>query len=461
MLADLALLVVISSFQSKVDQEVDAIIARAAEPEEGDYKRIHELGDRAYLKLFTVANRDKQSGFSSAVQTRLMYLVDCAGPSHTHEMTVLFGDSSDYVRGHIFDWLANVGEPTTNRALFESEFAKPSANPWSSTAAGGLARIGDERSVDLLVKSLKNPATEGELRRTVAWRLNAIPNPAGRAAVRAVMAKGRKVPTLLERTRLAQKTDGPKFELSSSTDSKGVTWGLVHWDALGAPDDLWIVKLSHGKWVDPVFTGTSDYFPMSQLGASDAYEEHQKEMKTLIEDKGWVKRFVGNAELTRDTDGDGLTDVVERWLGLDPLKADSDGDGLPDGIDKSPFAAPRPLSDEERAMQAVLTLFCLSEAEPNVNHVLGLPPSVRPFEIESCNGPVYMENAPTGFAEANGKIFGVRFSVSKTKRTGPNEIVVSASESGGFYENMLDVTVRKIDGEWLCVDVRHTGSLVS
>ncbi len=42
------------------------------------------------------------------------------------------------------------------------------------------------------------------------------------------------------------------------------------------------------------------------------------------------------AELTRDSDGDGLTDIVEKHLLLDPHNPDSDGDGVPDGTDMMP-----------------------------------------------------------------------------------------------------------------------------
>ncbi|HZF12988.1 MAG TPA: hypothetical protein VFE33_29715, partial [Thermoanaerobaculia bacterium] len=43
------------------------------------------------------------------------------------------------------------------------------------------------------------------------------------------------------------------------------------------------------------------------------------------------------ADLTRDTDGDGLTDLAEERLLTDPRRPDSDGDGIPDGRDPLPL----------------------------------------------------------------------------------------------------------------------------
>lgn len=45
------------------------------------------------------------------------------------------------------------------------------------------------------------------------------------------------------------------------------------------------------------------------------------------------------ADLARDTDGDGLTDIAEWAMLLDPKNADTDGDGMPDGRDPLPQVA--------------------------------------------------------------------------------------------------------------------------
>ena len=58
--------------------------------------------------------------------------------------------------------------------------------------------------------------------------------------------------------------------------------------------------------------------------------------------------------LTRDGDGDGLTDILERRIGLNPGRADSDGDGLRDRDDPFPNVVQREASPRGQAMAAVL-----------------------------------------------------------------------------------------------------------
>jgi hypothetical protein len=60
------------------------------------------------------------------------------------------------------------------------------------------------------------------------------------------------------------------------------------------------------------------------------------------------------AEAARDTDKDGIPDLIERRLFLDPRRADTDGDGRADGVDPVPNAAP---SAEDEASAAATAFF--------------------------------------------------------------------------------------------------------
>ena len=58
------------------------------------------------------------------------------------------------------------------------------------------------------------------------------------------------------------------------------------------------------------------------------------------------------ADLLRDTDADGLTDLLERALGTDPAAADSDGDGEDDTTDPFPLLPPAPVTEETEILAA-------------------------------------------------------------------------------------------------------------
>jgi hypothetical protein len=60
------------------------------------------------------------------------------------------------------------------------------------------------------------------------------------------------------------------------------------------------------------------------------------------------------AELRRDSDHDGLTDIAERRLLLDPHNPDSDGDGIPDGADPMPNVRQSAAATPDQQVRAAL-----------------------------------------------------------------------------------------------------------
>ena len=74
-----------------------------------------------------------------------------------------------------------------------------------------------------------------------------------------------------------------------------------------------------------------------------------------------IESTVSLAELTRDTDGDYLTDIAESLLWCDPGSADADGDGTPDALDATPNVDPASMGSVERGVARALTYFFTTE----------------------------------------------------------------------------------------------------
>jgi hypothetical protein len=120
----------------------------------------------------------------------------------------------------------------------------------------------------------------------------------------------------------------------------------------------WIVQSSDGgrSWGAPLFTGHSSHAPYvvaplssvplvdgdrltievaAQPIAADSitfpplFVQHERDVRGLV-------LRIPLAELTRDRDGDGLTDRIERALFTDPDDPDTDGDGQDDASDRLP-----------------------------------------------------------------------------------------------------------------------------
>lgn len=146
----------------------------------------------------------------------------------------------------------------------------------------------------------------------------------------------------------------------------GEAWALTTFDILGGADDLWLVRLGPSdEGLEYVFTG-------ARLGSGTGWMGDKASLQASLEGGDIRLRWksyeiaqparvpeqrslsVRPAALRRDSDGDGLADVVERRLRTDPEAADTDGDGVPDGIDPSPRVSARGEVDEAgRVVQAL------------------------------------------------------------------------------------------------------------
>lgn len=177
------------------------------------------------------------------------------------------------------------------------------------------------------------------------------------------------------------------------------------------------------------------------------------------------------AELQRDSDGDGLTDMAEQAMLLDPALADTDGDGYRDDVDPLP-QVPLGVDDANRALAlanalnqilgeslgAIVATAAHSGGEPAQGYALGAGTDVHndsgaEFLVAPADyfrGIVLQRRvivlSPAQAARvgrARGVFYPIRISVFEIDRASDQGILVwGAGWTGGTFR------LKKVDGVW-------------
>ena len=177
-------------------------------------------------------------------------------------------------------------------------------------------------AVAYMIEILKDPTAPDDWRHEAFIHLPRTGGEAGVDTVRAVRAK--RAARLLWEDHIDVGGVTGKDVVSEKTDAKGHTWRLFRSGVLGNYSDLYVSERVGSAWSKPLFVGV--YTAKTWHGQAPT-EFRGTPMKSFL-DSDWIKILPGDSEIRKDTDGDGLTDVVEKRLGTDPKNPDTDGDGL-------------------------------------------------------------------------------------------------------------------------------------
>ncbi len=213
---------------------------------------------------------------------------------------------------------------------------------------------------------------------------------------------------------------------------------------------FWYQQTVNGRadWAAPVYLGLQQYFPYVIVSDSKLPLFRNGKLQIEVEVREIdpasisfppvalsLRRLELNKFieiefdlLTRDSDNDYLTDIVERRLGMNAQSRDSDGDGIDDGVDSLPLTAYDPSTPQERielALVIVEEIFGYERAALMVAPDLATDADDVSIAVDSFLARPPMDT-PTLFLRADPEIFsGIRL---------PDRLIV-LDESSEFSPN--------------------------
>lgn len=148
------------------------------------------------------------------------------------------------------------------------------------------------------------------------------------------------------------------------------------------------------------------------------------------------------AEVERDTDGDGWTDILERALQMHWFGRDSDLDGIPDDRDDAPSFKESPRADDEDARilrRSIFAMFGFTESPG----ALFVADTSRRLQPDGLPGPVF-------YQDGNG---GVRVTWKILEKTADTATVEITDFENALAGSGNDIRLRKIDNDWYVVAI--------
>lgn len=214
-----------------------------------------------------------------------------------------------------------------------------------------LAALGGDAEVPAVAAVLESRTRRGAVRREALATLAAMRSPAAERELRGFLSR----PVA---HKVAWTPPSPQADGGFTAELPGGRSLLFFHDGyIGSADDLWVTELDREGRVAGSSRFTGVRLPRTEAELRARVEGDLAEIRNAA---GSVVARLSLSRLDVDSDGDGLTDLVEQRLRLDPHNPDSDGDGLSDAEDPAPNARLRaPVNQEQEIAAAVFRQYFL------------------------------------------------------------------------------------------------------
>jgi len=341
--------------------------------------------------------------------------------------------------------------------------------PWLEKVAGSLDEARKLDPPESLAGSVKDVRTQAYA------RLGELATPECLGAVERIEKAAKAQALLPERMSFAESMHPCWHFADSETEiwaqtktADGKTYGIIVDYLLGDTDFFLVSNETPDdakSWTRPRLLPIEYYWQIDEpkLTASGvgtlkfSFVQHEPGVRNVMDggpdpvaapSTGSKEYEISIAEVLKDTDGDGWTDIEEARLGLSKDNPDTDGDGVLDGKDICPNYAPTKdeAQDEEAIIiqKAVFATFGLSGSR-----YLLLVTEARKVQAWGYGGPIlYIEDMDVWRKDRPDDGIFVSWEVSKE---GNSATVGIIDYEGPLAAGDQWVTLKKIGGKWIVV----------
>jgi hypothetical protein len=243
----------------------------------------------------------------------------------------------------------------------------------------------------------------------------------------------------------------PAISLAQTVDSEKKTWSIVPLSRYGRLELFLTSQIKDDTWSEPILLDISG-FPELRIKSETEWnikchlQVVDDSLMIECNDKIYASRISNNL---KDSDKDGLPDIVEARLLTDPKKSDSDGDSIPDGKDSNPLTPKhKDVNDTTEIRQAVFSVMFATSNSRDAIVVVDRDKFAKQ-EYYGSAGPVLLSSKSIqGFVN----LTSIDISSVSEDSTTVNISDYVGSESASQHE----VRLKKINGKWVVVEFQMT-----
>jgi len=226
------------------------------------------------------------------------------------------------------------------------------------------------------------------------------------------------------------------------------------------------------QWSEPVFLGLRTDYGDEAMAVADErlyvattsapwWHHWAVRQDQYGEEVEWhsPRVFLVDDSVTRDTDGDGLTDIMEEWLVTNPEDPDTDRDGVADGQDLDPLASAGPKGEKARIRGALFKAFVPGARDlASAQTIIATSSERQVFPDHSMRVLCLTAEELKAYRAKYGTWALPVFDVGEIKLWGPTAVAewslgTSSLAGAGGHAKL----VRKLNGEWMVTDKGQEG----